>query len=292
MGTSEAVVEHYAMGDDAARQLLNSIESGLTALGSSLASATVEVLAPVDEFHVGGRPATIELCQQLGANESSTVLDVGSGIGGTARFIASTFGTDVTGIDLTPEYVEVANELSQATGLGGRTRFEHGSATELPFDDESFDIATQLHVGMNIADKDRLFAEVFRVLRPAGRFGVYDMMRQTDADFSFPVPWATDQSMSFVEPPSTYLTAAEAAGFELVGERNRAAFASTAFAALRKQSSSGDGPPPLGLHLVMGSGAPIKVKNMVAAVTSGTLAPIELIWQKSPVSAASPVSGT
>ena len=195
----EQIAAHYSDGG-----LLTAITTGLAAMGKSPSSATIEDLAPVDEFHIGGRGATVELCEQMDVQAESEVIDVGCGIGGTARFISSQFGCHVTGIDLTPEYVEVARTLSDWVGLGERVRFEAGSALEMPFADGSFYRATLVHVGMNIDDKPALFKEVFRVLRPGARFGVYDIMAQDGADHAFPVPWATDSSMSFVEPIPYY----------------------------------------------------------------------------------------
>jgi len=274
------IAGHYAGGVGAAESLLASISQGLEAIGTSIETATVEDLAPADEFHVGGRAATTELCGQLDMNGSSAVLDIGSGIGGPARFMASKYGANVVGVDLTPEYVEVANKLSQAVGLGELNRFEHASATDLHFEAATFDIATQLHVGMNIADKDELFRQVFRVLRSGGRFGVYDIMSESDDAIAFPVPWASDPSMSFVASPATYRTAAEAAGFTLVSERNRSDFANDFFAQLRARAAQSSGPPAMGLQFVMGPDTQLKVGNMVSAVVAGSLAPVEMIWQK------------
>lgn len=272
MVMNEQITDHYSEGG-----LLARIAEGLTTLGKTPSSATIEDLAPVDEFHIGGRGATVDLCEQMNVLADSVVLDVGCGIGGTARFVHSTFGCHVTGIDLTPEYIEVARTLSNWVGLSEQLSFEVGSALEMPFADASFDRAMLLHVGMNIEDKQSLFREVFRVLRPFGRFGIYDIMRQSTDDPAFPVPWATDSSMSFVESPSTYREALTSAGFEVVAERGRGEFAVDFFEALQQRTVAAQGPPPLGLHVIMGSDAPTKIANMVEAVRAGALAPVEQI---------------
>jgi len=113
MSNDQQITAHYS-----GSELLSSIEAGLTAMGKTAATATMEDLAPVDEFHIGGRAATTKLCEQLGVLAESKVVDIGCGIGGTARFISSTFGCQVTGIDLTSEYIDVARTLSAWTGLG------------------------------------------------------------------------------------------------------------------------------------------------------------------------------
>jgi SAM-dependent methyltransferase len=275
MSSEQRVADHYAAGD-----LLAAIRGGVEALGKTESTVGVEDLAPVDEFHIGGRAATTELLDRVGVTSGSEVLDIGCGIGGTSRFIAASSGCRVTGIDLTPSYIDVATELSRWTGLAERTRFEVGSALEMPFDDGSFDRAVQLHVGMNISDKVSLFEEVYRVLKPGGRFGVYDIMVMSDEEFSFPVPWASDSSTSFVSDVSTYREALSGAGFEVTEERNRGDFAVEFFAALKARTASAGGPPPLGLHLIMGADAMVKIANMVEAVGAGILAPVEIICNK------------
>ncbi|MCP5028665.1 MAG: methyltransferase domain-containing protein [Actinomycetia bacterium] len=274
MSLDSHIAEHYA-----GEGLLGAIEVGLQALGKSRESVTVRDLGPVDEFHIGGRAATAALCERLGFSADSELLDIGSGIGGTARFLASTIGCRVTGIDLTPNYVDVARSLSAWTGLSERVVFEVGSALDMPFDDNSFDGATQLHVGMNIPGKEALFAEVHRVLRPGGQIGVYDVMRVSEGDITFPVPWASGPSTNFVADVATYRSALEAAGFEILAEENRAEFALEFFKALGGRSAE-DGPAPFGLQLIIGADTPQKIGNMVGGIAAGVLAPVEMIARK------------
>lgn len=276
MAHQSPVTDHYSTG-----ALLDAIREGLASMGLTPQTVSVDDLAPVDEFHVGGRSATAELCAHLDATPDAQLLDIGCGIGGTARFIASTIGCEVTGIDLTSEYIDVARILTGWTSLDDRVRFEVASALDTPFEDATFDGATQLHVGMNIADKASLFREVHRVLRPGSRFALYDIMRSTDDDITYPVPWATDASHSHLSDLPTYLGHLVAAGFDVVTHRNRATFAAEFFAAMRSRSMDAGGPPPLGLHVIMGSDASTKIANMVSAIGAGTIAPIEVICQRS-----------
>ena len=275
MSTAADVASHYSNGG-----LLAAIDSGLAVMGKTLSSASIADLAPVDEFHIGGRGATVDICEQLEVHPGSAVLDVGCGIGGTARFISSTFGCEVTGIDLTAEYIEVARSISEATDMADQMKFETGNALDMPFVDSSFDMATQLHVGMNIDDKVALFTEVHRVVRPGGRFGIYDIMRLTGDGHAFPVPWASDATMSFVAPFNEYEAALASAGFRILASRERGQFAREFFAAMQQRAAQTDGPAPIGLHLILGADAPTKIANMVAAVTAGTLAPTEIICER------------
>src|SRR6266436_4746410 len=121
------------------------------------------------------------------------VLDVGSGIGGPARYFAAEHGCRVTGIDLTEEFVRVARSLTARTKLDGLVEFRQGSALEMPFERESFDRAYMIHVGMNIADKAGIFREVRRVLKAGGLFTVFDIVRAKDGAMQYPVPWAASE---------------------------------------------------------------------------------------------------
>ncbi len=162
--SEQAIAAHYSQGE-LGRKILNA----LTTLGADPEHLDPDQIAPLDEFHIGGRRATVELLDQLDLRPGLRVLDVGSGLGGTARYLARRHGVEVTGVDLTVEYVQVATSLTRRAGLAELVRFRQGSATTLPFPDESFDRACMLHVGMNIVDKAALFAEIPRRLTASRR---------------------------------------------------------------------------------------------------------------------------
>ncbi len=271
MEVEQAVALHYAHGS-----LEETILDALTAAGKDLNRLTPKDLAPVDEFHVGGRPATIAFAQEFGPRPGMRLLDVGCGLGGAARYFAHEHGCRVTGIDLSEEYVNVANALAARVGLDARVSCEQGSVLALPFEPESFDGAYMFHVGMNVEDKSRLFAEVRRVLAPSGLFGIYDIMRLAPGELSFPVPWASGPESSFVADAASYRRWLEAAGFEVLKERDRRDFALEVFAQMRARGAAA-GPGPLGLHIVMGASAGQKVKNMIGDISAGLIAPTEMI---------------
>lgn len=275
MAGDDRIQSHYTHGD-----LIGAISQGLERLGKTSAEATIDDLGPVDEFHIGGRQATLDFTEQLGITEDTRCLDIGCGIGGPARVIADKFGCEVTGIDLTAEYIDVANALSDWVGLAGQLSFDQGSALDLPYENEVFDTAYMLHVGMNIEKKERLAEEVTRTLKPGGTFGIYDVMLTGDAALTFPVPWATLAETSFVATPVTYRSALEAAGFDIVSERNRREFALDFFQQLKARTQAAGGPPPLGLHLVMGQEAPTKIANMISNIEAGRIAPVEIVAKR------------
>ena len=271
MEIEQAVARHYAHGS-----LEETILSALAAAGKDLNRLTPKDLAPVDEFHVGGRQATIAFAQEFGLRPGMRLLDIGCGLGGAARYFADAHGCQVTGIDLSGEYVGVANALAARVGLAERVSCQAGSALALPFAPGSFDAACMFHVGMNIEDKSRLFAEVRRVLAPSGLFGIYDVMRLAAGELSYPVPWASGPESSFVADAATYQRLLAAAGFEVLKQRDRRDFALEVFGLMRTRGAAG-GPGPLGLHLVMGANAGQKVKNMIADISAGLITPTELI---------------
>lgn len=267
----KTVAAHYAGAGLHERIMERLAEAGVAA-----GAVTAEHLKAVDEFHIGGAEATAALLDQLALGAETRVLDVGCGIGGAVRMIAARTGARVTGVDLTPDFVETARALTATVGLPAE--FVVGSALDLPFPEASFDVATLLHVGMNIPDKPRLFAEVARVLVPGGTFAVFDVMR-FGAHPAFPLPWAADATSSFLETPDAYVAAGEAAGLALVARRDRGEIARDFFARMQEAMAAGR-MPPVGLPLLMGEAAPQKVANMVAAVRAGDIQPVEMIFRK------------
>lgn len=271
MSVEREVAGHYTHG-----ALAEAIRQALVAAGKDPDRLTPEDLAPVDEFHIGGREATAALFAACAPGSGEHWLDIGNGLGGTARHLATAYGCRVTGIDLTEEYVEVATDLARRTGLDGQVTFRQGSALALPFAAASFDGASMLHVGMNIADKAALCGEVRRVLKLGGRFAVYDVMRLAEGELAFPVPWANGLATSFVATPEEYRAALGAAGFGIVAERDRAGFALDFFHAMQARIAA-EGRSALGLHILMGEAAPRKAANMIRNLEQRLIAPTEII---------------
>jgi len=270
MDVEGEVARHYAQSE-----LTRTVLDALRAAGKDVEALDAAELSPVDEFHTGWAPQTVEMAKTLGLAPGVAVLDVGSGIGGPARYFARAYGADVTGVDLTPAFVELATELTARTGLADRVRFVEGSALELPFEDGRFDLATMNHVGMNIADKATVFAEVRRVLRPGGRFVVYDLMRVAEGELPMPMPWADTSETSFVETPARYRALLADAGFTVTGERDWTEFVLAVAAEMRARIER-EGMPVLGVHLLLGPTARERLARVVTAIRDGLLAPMQI----------------
>ncbi|MCD6663276.1 MAG: methyltransferase domain-containing protein [Comamonas sp.] len=236
------------------------ILAALEGAGKNLNRLTPEDLAPIDEFHIRGRAATLELARAAKVDATKRVLDVGSGVGGTSRCLAREFGCRVTGIDLTDEYCRVAAMLSERIGLGELVDYRHGDATSLPFADASFDIVWTEHAAMNIPDKPRLYKEMSRVLKPGGTLAIHDVLAGPSAPVLFPVPWARTPEASFLATPDELRSFLEAAGFEIEAWLDTTEAARAWFVALAEKIRK-EGAAPLSFHVLLGSDFPAMAQN-------------------------------
>ena len=268
-----AVARHYGRGDIAGRIL-----EALKASGIDTDRLRPADLAPVDEFHIGGRAASEQVLARLGLNQDQHVLDIGCGIGGTTRYMAHAYGCRVTGIDLTPEFIDAAVTLSKRTGLAEKVHFQVASALALPFDDASFDAAITFHVAMNITDRPTLYAEAARVLKPEALVCVYDVMRGATGAVRYPAPWAETAETSHLTTPDETQALLEQAGFRIEDVEDRTAAGIAFFR--ERLSASADGPPPLGTHLLLGPGARVMFENVLKGMEEGALAPVAMIARR------------
>jgi sarcosine/dimethylglycine N-methyltransferase len=274
VSNEDQVEKHYARGRITARIL-----AALRNVNGPNVPITPETLAPIDHFHGKGVVATEELAAMLQPRAGDHLLDIGCGIGGPARWIATKHGCRVTGVDLTAEFCEAARELNSLTGLADRVQILHGSALSLPVPDSNFDHAYSQAVLMNVSDKRGVFREALRVLRPGGLLALSLAGSGAAGEPYYPLPWATTTAISFLVTPDEIRGDLLAAGFQIVFVRNTSATLAAALAPILKQLQT-EGLPPLGEHIVTGENAQEWRINWVNSLAEGRLSMIEALVRK------------
>jgi SAM-dependent methyltransferase len=274
MAIESDVASHYGNAGIADR-----IVAALRAANGVDAPITVEALSVLDHFHGRGIVATEELVAVLKPEPGEHLLDIGSGIGGPARWIAAHCGVHVTGVDLTAEFCAAAQALNRFTGLDDRVTIKNGSALALPVPDNAFDRAYSQNVIMNIADKRRFYREAFRALKPGGVLALSNLCAGDGEKLIYPVPWADTAATSFLATPAEMEADLGAAGFEIVSFRNTTAEVEAATRRNRERLESSP-LPSLGTHLILGERLRQMQINSSLNLEQGKVATVEALVRK------------
>ena len=277
MNDTTEIRSHYTSGDLLARLVATLREDGLEP-----SQATVETLAPYDQFHGRGLAATEDMATLVQVAETDHLLDVGSGIGGPARYLAQRFGCRVSGIDLTPEFCDVARHLTARLGLADRVSVRQGNALAMPFGDATFDGAYSMNVSMNIADKCALYREIHRVLKPGAWLMLSEVVQGPGGEPDFPVPWARTASSSFLSTQAETRANLDASGFTIESLRETTETALAFAARSRAVVEAGGKPPHRAVSLILGTGAEEATANAARALRERQTLPIELVCRKAP----------
>ncbi len=274
MSGPDAVTAHYAR-----ERIAERILAALRAEHGAEVAVTPETLAPLDHFHGRGVAATAELLAVLDPKPGERLLDIGGGIGGPARWIAARTGCHVTGVDLTPEFCAAAVALNAATGLAEKVRILTGSATDLPLPDAEFDRAYSQNVVMNIADKQRFYAEARRVLKPGGVLALSNLAAGPNGSPRYPLPWAATEDTSFLATPAATRADIEAAGFEILAFHDLTPTVRAFNDEMRARAQAG-APPRLGMAVLVGEAMVERQRNSARGIAEGTLIAIEILARR------------
>ena len=265
----DGVRNHYR-----ATGLTERLKTALAVFGPEDERLTPQQLAALDHFHTRGLAATAELAKLAGITAGMAVLDVGSGIGGPARFLAATCGCRVTGVDLSEPFVDAARYLTERTGQSGQVAFQAASALELPFDDGRFDVVLLQHVAMNISDRARLYRELRRVLKSGGSFATFDVV-SNGGEPHYPVPWARTPATSFLLTAAVTRETIEPAGFRALAWQDDSEAARAWIAQLRAS-----GPPSSpNLGVVMGPDFAQLAANLGRNLMEGRLGVLSAVFE-------------
>ena len=245
------------------------IEQALVAAGKDLGHLRPEDLALLEDFHTMGRIATAQLADLAGITPGGEVLDAGSGIGGTARYVAERSRCHVAAVDLTEEYCATARWLNQLVGLDDRITVRQGEVTDLPFEDATFTLMFSQHVQMNVADKALLYREARRVLVDGGRLALWDIVVGEGGQPDFPLPWADRPEYSHLTTSDRLRTAIETSRFEIERWNDL-----TDQAAAMMQTLLTLPPSPIGLQAFVPD-FETKAKNLTAALANGRLRAVQ-----------------
>ncbi len=269
---TDKVAAHYGRSGD----LAEAIAERLRRAGKDLNALTTADLAGIDEFHIRGRKATLELAGRMNLQPDSRVLDIGSGLGGPARTLAEAHGCHVTGVDLTQAFCDTAKVLSDWLGLGNRVAFQQGDATRLPFADRQFDAAMTIHVAMNIPAKDKMYEQARRVLKPGGIFAVYDVLQGEGGEVGFPVPWAREPSISHLATPDEMRSLLANAGFNILDAHDSTDESQRWFMATAERMAQ-SGPPAVTFQAFLGDDFAEMARNQVRNLTERRIRTVSYI---------------
>lgn len=269
-----AIADHWGKSD-----VYSLIVSALNKMSKPLYGLTLEDLAPVDHFHARGLPATVELADRLPIKAGQHILDIGCGLGGPARYMANRFQCKVSGLDITEPFVEAANKLTELLRMEPAVKVEQGDGQRLPYPDSHFDGAYTQHVTMNVADRQRFFAEAYRVLKPGAFFALTEHGLGPKGNPHHPVPWSADGSGAYLLTPSETRAILEQTGFEEIFIEDTGAKYAAGYRIAIEKAEKG-ALPPLGVHILMGESALQKTRNTLRNIEEDRTHPIQLICRK------------
>lgn len=272
--TQDLVRKHYATSN-----VFKSVLDALILSGKDINNINIKDLSPVDQFHIRGLKASQELASLCGINEKMKVLDIGCGLGGTARFIALEFGCHVLGVDISEEYCNAASKLSELVGLSSLTEFKSGDAVDLLIDDAKFDLVWSEHVQVNVENKKKYYSEIYRVLKTGGQLAIHEVFQEKPLEIYYPVPWADDESINFISTKSEFENVIKEFGFRIKYMEDKTVVSANWFMKAAEKVKNQE-PPPLSLQILMGKNWKEKFINMAKNLSDKRIMVIQGILVK------------
>jgi ubiquinone/menaquinone biosynthesis C-methylase UbiE len=271
---SDKMLAHYDDGE-----LMQRVGNALRQTFPSAKQLRWTDLAPLDHFHVRGLLATKELAAALHPLSSTRFLDIGSGLGGPARYLAATSHCHVVGVDLTEPFVNVAKLLTERAGLTETVEFLHGNALDLPVADAAFDMAWMQHVAMNVADRPRLYQEAHRVLKSGGKLAIYDVVAGDGRPLTYPLPWATSSSASHLLTADATRKTILQAGFRENSGIDTTDASIAWFAEQQATKPANRAASDFNLQIVMGQAFGTMSANLAQHLRDGRLRTVQAVYQ-------------
>jgi len=268
----DKINSHYG-SNKLSERILNSLEKA----GKDITALSIDDLAPMEEFHIGGRKATHHLASLSGLSNGMRVLDIGCGVGGPARALAQHFGCSVIGIDLTKEFCLAGSMLNQRTRMADKISLLNSGALDMPFANDAFDVAWMQHAAVNISDKEKLFRQIARILRPKGKLAMYELIKGDSPVKYFPLPWAHKPDMSHLTTGMATQNLLKSIGFSAKSWEDVTLGAREFFRkALSKTAKHRT--PSVNLSTLMGPDFPVMAQNVLKNLEENRLSVIYAVF--------------
>ena len=239
----------------------------------------IEELFPIDQYHARGIAATVDLGKRMPISKNQKIIDIGCGLGGPARYYAKEFKCFITGIDITPSFIEIGNEFNRLTSMSDNVELLVGNGEVLDFDNETFDGAYSQHVTMNISNREKFFSEAFRVLKKDSFFAFTEHGLGPEGNPIFPLPWANSLEMSFLLPPQKTISILKDTGFSDIKIIKTAEKYISGYEKLIKLKSENK-KTVLGIHVIGGDSMNERSKNSMESIKENRTLPFEIVCKK------------